>query len=390
MALNSSIEPFHVGFPQADLDDLADRLARTRWPDEVPGLGWSHGAPVSRVRPLAEHWRTTFDWRAQERELNAFPQFTTEIDGQNVHFLHVRSPEPDALPVIVTHGWPSSPLEYLDVIGPLTDPRAHGGDPATALHLVVPSLPGYGLSGPTTETGWGSTRVARAWIELMTWLGYDRFGAQGGDWGSWISREIGVLAPDRVVGVHTNGMITFPVGAPGEFDGLSDADRERLAFGEHYQRELYGFKLIQSSRPAALAYALTDSPAGLLGWTMSVLKEWTDCVDSPEEAIARDRILANVTLWWLTATAGSAARSFVETPDNPDQADLETEVRPTSVPTGVAVFPRDVLRPVRRFAERDHRAIVRWTEHDRGGTFAAAEEPDLFTADVRAFFALVR
>ncbi|MFC7330906.1 epoxide hydrolase family protein [Marinactinospora rubrisoli] len=386
---DATIRPFRINVPDHDLRDLRDRLARTRWPDEVPGLGWAHGAPLGYIRDLAEYWRTGYDWRGQEARLNAFPQFTTEIDGQNVHFLHVRSPEPDALPLLMTHGWPSSVVEYLDVIGPLTDPRSHGADPAHAFHLVIPSLPGYGLSGPTREVGWGSRRIARAWTELMRRLGYGRYGAQGSDWGTWISRELGIMDTGRVVGVHTNGMITFPIGAPGEMDGLSETDQERLAFGEYYMSELYGYKKIQSDRPQALAFALADSPVGQLAWIASVFKEWTDCADAPEEAIDRDRLLTNVMLYWLTNTAGSAARSFVETPDTAAEADLEADVPRSEVPTGVAVFPKGILRPIRRFAERDTN-IVHWTEFDRGGTFAAMEQPGLFVQDVRAFFATVR
>lgn len=382
----NNIRPFRIAIPQADLDDLSERLRRTRWPDEVPGVGWSYGVPLGYLKELAEHWRTTYDWRAHEARLNEHPQFTTEIDGQNIHFLHVRSPEPDALPLILTHGWPSSVVEYLDVIGPLTDPRAHGGDPADAFHVVVPSLPGYGLSGPTREIGWGTRRIARAWAELMKRLGHDRYGAQGGDWGTWISRELGLTAPDHVVGVHTNGLITWPSGDPAELDGLNERDQARLEFAAYYMNELYGFKKIQSTRPQTLAYALADSPVGQLAWIVGVFKEWTDADRVPEDAIDRDRILTNVMLYWLTNTAGSAARSFVETPDSPDAVDLAVEVKPSTLPMGVAVFPRDILRPIRRFAERDNQNIVHWSEFDRGGTFAAMEEPDLLIGDVRAFF----
>ncbi|MCP2258290.1 epoxide hydrolase [Streptoalloteichus tenebrarius] len=387
---NTEIRPFRLDVPEADLADLRDRLARTRWPDELPGVGWSHGAPLGYLRDLAEYWRTSYDWRRHEAALNQHPQFTTEIDGQKIHFLHVRSPEPDALPLVVSHGWPSSVAEYLDVIGPLTNPRAHGGDPADAFHLVIPSLPGYGLSGPTRELGWGSTRVARAWRELMRRLGYERYGAQGGDWGSWISRELGMTDQEHVVGVHTNGLVTFPSGDPAELADLTEDEAEWLRRAEYYMEELYGYKKIQSTRPQALAYALTDSPVGQLAWIVSVVKEWTDCGDTPEDAIDRDRILTTVMLYWLTNTAGSSARSFVETPDTAEEVDVPTEIRPSTVPTGVAVFPRDIIRPMRRFAERDNHNILRWTEFDRGGTFAATEQPDLFVDDVRAFFRLVR
>ncbi|MER6989236.1 epoxide hydrolase family protein [Saccharopolyspora hirsuta] len=378
-----AITPFRLDVPQRDLDDLRERLARTRWADEVPGPGWSYGPPLGYLRELAEYWRDDYDWQAQEARLNEFPQHTTKIDGANIHFLHVRSPRPDALPLLITHGWPSSVAEYLDVIAPLTE---------AGFHLVVPSLPGYGLSGPTSDTGWGAERVARAWAELMRRLGYERYGLQGGDWGTWISRTLAINEPERVVGLHTNGMITFPSGDPDEFAKLTDADRARMARWQRYTDELYGYKLIQSTKPQSLAYSLADSPVGLLGWIVGVLKEWTDCEDTPEDAIDRDRILTTVMLYWLTNTAGSAARSFVETPDNSGKAAEEGVIEQLTggtVPHGVAVFPKDVLAPVRPFAERINN-VVRWTEYDRGGTFPAMEEPDLYVRDVREFFASLR
>ncbi|MDA3644807.1 epoxide hydrolase [Saccharopolyspora indica] len=373
------ITPFRLDVPQHDLDDLRERLARARWADEVPGLGWSYGPPLGYLRELAEYWRDGYDWRAQEARLNELPQHTTEIDGANIHFLHVRSPRPDALPLLITHGWPSSVAEYLDVVEPLTD---------AGFHLVIPSLPGYGLSGPTVSVGWGAERVARAWAELMSRLGYERYGLQGGDWGTWISRTLAINEPERVVGLHTNGMITFPSGDPDEFGELADVDHARMARWQRYTDELYGYKLIQSTKPQSLAYSLADSPVGLLGWIVGVLKEWTDCEDTPEDAIDRDRILTTVMLYWLTNTAGSAARSFVETPDNSGKAAEEgviEQLTDGTVPHGVAVFPKDVLAPVRPFAERINN-IVRWTEYDRGGTFPAMEQPDLYVRDVREFF----
>lgn len=387
-----ALSPFRIEIPQEELDDLRQRLTLTRWPDEIPGTGWNHGAPVAYMRELVEHWRTAYDWREQEARLNEFPQYTTEIDGQNIHLLHVRSPEPDALPLVLTHGWPSSIAEYLDVIGPLTDPRAHGGDPSRAFHLVIPSPPGYGFSGPTHEFGWGARRVAEAWAEVMSRLGYERFGAQGGDWGSWISRELGVVAPDRVVGIHTNGMVTFPSGDPAEMADLTEAERARMGCWERYMNELYGYKLIQSTKPRSLAYSLADSPVGQLAWIVGVLREWTDCADAPDEALGRDRVLTTTMLYWLTNTAHSSSRSFVDSPDTAEQAEEQgvlAEIEPGTVPHGVAVFPKDVLAPVRTFAERINN-IVRWREYDRGGTFAAAEEPAVFVDDVREFFAQVR
>ncbi|WP_219508064.1 epoxide hydrolase family protein [Nonomuraea ceibae] len=369
----NDVRPFRLDTAQAELDDLRARLDRVRWPDEVPGAGWRLGAPLAHVKELAARWRDGYDWRAAEAEINRHDQYVTEIDGQRIHFLHVRSADPGATPLLITHGWPSSPVEYLDVIEPLS----------RDFHLVIPSLPGYGLSGPTTEMGWGSTRIAGAWLELMTRLGYDRFGVQGGDWGTWISREVGVLAPERVIGMHGNGIICFPIGAPGELDGLTEVERERLAFRESYLTEQYGYKLIQSARPQTFAYGMADSPVALLSWFASVYHEWSDGGIDP------DRLLTTTTIYWLTNTAGSAARSFVETPDTEQDTSVEWELKPATVPTSISVFPKDVLRPIRRFAERDNN-IVGWVEHERGGTFAALERPEEFTADVRAFFQSLR
>ncbi|TDC04236.1 epoxide hydrolase [Nonomuraea longispora] len=373
----TDIRPFRLETAQADLDDLGARLDRVRWPDEAPGHGWRLGVPLDHLKRLVEYWRTGYDWEAAQAGLNRHDQFVTEIDGQRVHFLHVRSADPGALPLLITHGWPSSPVEYLDVIEPLS----------RDFHLVIPSLPGYGLSGPTREVGWGSTRIARAWLELMTRLGYERFGVQGGDWGTWISREVGILAPERVAGMHGNGIICFPIGAPGELDGLSEAEQERLAFRESYMTEQYAYKLIQSARPQTFAYGMADSPVALLAWFAGVYHEWSDTEIEP--GIDRDRLLTTVMLYWLTNTAGSAARSFTETPDTETDTGVEWELKPATVPTSISVFPKDILRPIRRFAERDNN-IVGWVEHERGGTFAALEQPETFTADVRAFFATVR
>ncbi|WP_106396272.1 epoxide hydrolase family protein [Actinocorallia populi] len=377
----TNIEPFRIDIPQADLEDLRDRLARTRWPDELPGTGWSYGVPSSYARDLAEYWRTGYDWRRQEAALNEYPQFTTEIDGQNIHFLHVRSPEPDALPLILTHGWPGSIAEFTKVIGPLTDPRAHGGDPADAFHVVAPSLPGFGFSGPTRETGWTLSRVARAWAELMSRLGYDRYGAQGGDSGSVVSPELGRVAPEHVVGVHVNGALGFPTFAPEEMEGLTEAEQARLA--SYSDQDGTGYAILQSTRPQTLAFGLHDSPAGQMSWIVEKFKEWTDPAhELPEDAVDRDQMLTDITIYWLTGTAASSARLYRET-----AADWGRPVEKSDVPTGVAVFPGDA--GVRRVAEREHN-VVHWSEFDRGGHFAAMEAPDLLVDDVRAFFRLVR
>jgi pimeloyl-ACP methyl ester carboxylesterase len=372
------ILPFRIHIPQADLDDLRDRLARTRWPDELPGVGWSYGVPVDRLKELAAHWQTTYDWRGHEARLNGFPQFTTTVDGQNVHFLHVRSPEPGALPLILTHGWPGSVAEFLDVIGPLADPRAHGGDPADAFHVVAPSIPGYGFSGPTTATGWDVPRIARAWAELMRRLGYERYGAQGGDWGARISPELARIDPAHVVGLHVNAFVAFPSGDPAETEGLTEVERARLEGLGRWNAERSGYAQIQSTRPQTLAYALVDSPVGQLAWNT----EWFDDYGGKVGSVDRDAILTNVTLYWLTGTAGSSARLYRES-----AASWGRQVQRSAVPTGMAVFPGDST--VRSFAEREH-TIVHWSEFDRGGHFAALQAPDLLTADVREFFRHVR
>ncbi|MBE1487225.1 epoxide hydrolase family protein [Plantactinospora soyae] len=377
--------PFRLDVADAELADLRRRLAETRWPTEIPDLPWRRGVPLAYLRELAGYWHTGYDWRRQEARLNEIPQFTTVLDGANVHFLHVRSPEPDALPLIVTHGWPGSVVEFLDVLGPLSDPRRHGGDPADAFHLVVPSIPGFGLSGPLREAGWDLARVARAWAELMRLLGYRRYGAQGGDWGHAISRELGIVDAEHVVGVHLNTLLTLPSGDPVEAAALTAADRARLDRLGRAEPEMSGYAKIQGTRPQTLAYALTDSPVGQLGWIVEKFKEWTDSTDAPEDAVPRDLLLTNVMLYWLTRTAGSSANIYYE-------ASHPTAVAPPrrlTVPTGVAVFGHDVVAPVRRLAERDNN-IVHWSELDRGGHFAAMEEPDLFVADLRTFFGRLR
>jgi pimeloyl-ACP methyl ester carboxylesterase len=376
---DAEIRPFRIDISQADLDDLADRLAHTRWPDELPGAGWEAGVPLGYLKDLAAYWRTDYDWRAHEARLNEFPQFTTVIDGQNVHFLHVRSPEPGALPLVITHGWPGSVVEFMKIIGPLTDPARHGGDPADAFHVVAPSLPGFGFSTPLAAPGWDTSRVAQAWAELMHRLGYHRYGAQGGDTGSVVSPELGRIDPDHVIGVHVNNLGTFPSGDPSELAGLTQADQARLALMTTWGSDMTGYAIVQSTRPQTLSYGLTDSPAGQLAWIVEKFKEWTDPSASlPEDAVDRDLILTDVSVYWLTGTAGSAARIYYE------GARAWGQARPKSpVPTAVAVFPNDLT--IRPLAERDHN-VVHWAEFSRGGHFAAMEAPDLLVGDVRDFF----
>ncbi|MGW3941561.1 epoxide hydrolase family protein [Streptomyces phaeochromogenes] len=390
---DDTIRPFVLGIPQSDLDDLNARLDLTRWPDELPGVGWEYGVPRDYLKELARYWRHTYDWRAAEARLNEWPQFTTTIDGTNVHFAHIRSPEPDATPLIITHGWPGSIVEFLDVVGPLTDPRAHGGDPADAFHVVLPSIPGFGLSGPTRDTGWELRRVGAAFAELMDRLGYPRFGAQGGDWGAGISRELGRAFPDRVIGVHLNllpGAHASAEPTPEELAALSPPERDKTLASwrrnEEWTRERLGYATVQMTRPQTLSYGLTDSPVGQLAWIVEKFKEWTDSHDRPEDAVDRDQLLTNVMLYWLTGTAGSSARIYYE---RAHAAGWGEPVQPSTAPTALAVFPWDNFIPLRHVADRTEN-IVRWTEFDRGGHFAAMEEPDLLVGDVRAFFRELR
>jgi pimeloyl-ACP methyl ester carboxylesterase len=389
------LRPFRIDIPQADLDDLKARLANTRWPSEVPGVGWSRGVPVNYLKELAEYWRTSFDWRAQEAQLNQFPQYVTTIDEQNIHFLHVRSPEPDAPALLLLHGWPGGVVDWLDVIGPLSNPRAHGGDPADAFDLIIPSLPGFGFSTPLAGPGMSPATMAGVLTQLMSRLGYQRYGVQGYDTGSWVAPEMAKQDPDRVIGVHVNAMITFPIGAPGEMDDLTEVEQRRWQAMQNFND---GYLQCNSKRPQTVTYGLHDSPVGQLAWIVEKFKELTDPeAGLPEDSIDRDRILTDVSLYWLTGTAGSAAQVYYETMSANDWAaegsDWETassdswESEPATVPTGILVSNHDVT--VRRWAERDHN-VVRWTELDRGGHFLSMEAPDLLIADVREFFQKVR
>jgi epoxide hydrolase len=371
METNAEISPFRIDVPQADLDDLRGRLARTRWPDELPGAGWDYGIPLEYTRELAEYWRTGYDWRVHEARLNDFDQFTTTIDGQRIHFLHIRSSSADALPLIITHGWPGSVVEFMEIIGPLSD----------TFHLVIPSIPGYGFSGPTHERGWDVRRVARAWAALMARLGYQRYGAQGGDWGAIISRELGLADPEHVAGVHLNMLVSRP---PDDLGELTEEEIRRLQAARDFRTTGSGYNMIQSTRPQTLAYGLTDSPAGQLAWITEKFYEWTDG-GLPHEAVDRDQLLTNVTVYWVTGTAGSSARLYYET----RQARAWNPAARSEVPTGVAVFPREIAPAIRRFAERDNN-ITHWSEFDRGGHFAAMEVPELLTGDIRAFFRTLR
>jgi pimeloyl-ACP methyl ester carboxylesterase len=394
---DDEIRPFRIEIPQADLEDLRSRLARTRWPAQ-PKVGWhgvddwSRGVPLDYLKQLAGYWATDFDWRAQEAALNEIPQFTTVIDGQVIHFFHQRSPEPDALPLILTHGWPSSPVEFSKLIGPLTDPRAHGGDPADAFHVVVPSLPGYGFSNPIGAAGFSLFGIARSWAELMSRLGYERYVAQGTDVGSGVAGMLPMVDPRRVAGVHLSGTgASTPFGPPVDLDGLSAADRARAERFNTFRDEGLGYLFLQSTRPQTLAYSLNDSPAGQLAWITEKFHEWTDpAATLPEEAVDRDQLLTNVSIFWFTGSGASAAhavyegmqawRAFAAQQESGEAQQWHPEQ--ACPPTGVAVFAADST--IRSLMD-PLGTIKHWSEFDRGGHFAAMEVPDLLTDDIRAF-----
>jgi uncharacterized protein (TIGR03086 family) len=370
-----ALRPFRAEVPQSALDDLRARLQRALWPDDLPA---EYGVTNERVRALAEYWLEKFDWRTFEARLNAYPQFLTEIDGETIHFLHVRSSRADATPLVLTHGWPGSVAEYLDLIGPLTEPESPG---APAFHLVIPSLPGFGFSGPTKAAGWGMYRTAAAWAELMSRLGYESYGAAGNDAGSMISPEIGRLAPEKVVGVHVTQLFSFPSGDPAEMADLSEADQAALAHLQWFYENMFSFNQLHSQQPHTLAFALADSPLGLLAWNAQLFGEHLDA----------DFVLANVALYWLTGTGGSSIRFYYE-----DAHTTSHPAEPTTVPTALAMFKGD-FQSIRRFAERDHANIVSWNAYDAGtgaggprdaaGHYAAHEAPGVLVADIRQFFA---
>ncbi len=375
---NNEITPFQIAVPQSDLDDLRTRLQRTRWTDELPGAGWERGVPVSYLRELAGYWAEKFDWRAQEATLNEYPQFTTEIDGQRVHFLHVRSARTDATPLLLIHGWPGSVVDFLDLIEPLTAPAAD----EPAFHLVIPSVPGFGFSGPITETGWNDTRIASAFAELMARLGYDRYGVQGGDIGAFIAPALGRIDADHVIGIHANALVTFPTGDPADLAALTEPEQQRLKAMKNFQDDMSAYMQLQGTRPQTLAHALADSPTGQLAWIVEKYKEWTDSTkELPEDAVDRDRLLTIISIYWYTDTARSVANSYYE---RFHDASMWAPKPPATVPTGVAVFATADYA-IRRFAEKAHN-ITHWSEFYSGGHFPALETPELLVGDVREFF----
>jgi epoxide hydrolase len=386
--MSDEVMPFRVEVSEADLRDLGERLKRTRWPEAETVADWSQGVPLTYLRELCRYWGDEYDWRATEARLNDIPQFRTRIDGLGIHFLHVRSPHADALPLVLTHGWPGSMVEFQKVIEPLTNPTAHGGDAADAFHLVCPSLPGYGFSDKPAYPGWGVQRIADAWSVLMARLGYRRYGAQGGDWGTSISTCIGQQDAAHVIGIHLIPPLAPP--DPATFGDLTDAERAALASLQHASEWESGYSEEHATRPQTIGYGLVDSPVGLCAWIVEKFWAWTDYDGHLDNVLTRDELLDNVMLYWLPGTGASAARLYWESTRQVNQWISGSLDDTVTVPTGCSIFPRELQRPSRRWAAKRFLDIRHWSELDRGGHFAAFEQPELFVDEVRAFFRLVR
>ena len=378
--------PFSIAVPDADLADLRDRLARTRWPDRETVEDWSQGIPLQYVQELCGYWASAYEWRRCEAMLNAWGSGRARLDGGDpeplwIHFLHIRSPHPRAFPIVLTHGWPGSVIEFSKVIGPLTDPLAHGGDPADAFHVVCPTLPGYGFSEKPAHPGWGIDRTGRAWAQLMAGLGYGRYGAQGGDWGAMVTTAVGLQDTEHCAGIHLNMAIAPP--GPEDLSDLTETEKGALDAMGHYDRWDSGYSKQQSTRPQTLGYGLVDSPAGQAAWIVEKFWSWTDCDGHPENVLTRDELLDNVMMYWLPGTGASSARMYWESFHS-------TSLEPVAAPTGISVFPREIFRVSRRWAEKRFSDLRFFSEPERGGHFAAFEQPQRFVEDVRAFFRTVR
>jgi epoxide hydrolase len=377
--MDEDVRPFRIEVPEAVIEDLRARLRNTRWPEPETVTDWSQGTPLAYTRELCRYWLEDYDWPAASARLNQFPQFITAIDGLDIHFIHVRSPHPDATPLVLTHGWPGSVAEFRAVTGPLTDPVAHGGSAADAFHVVCPSLPGYGFSGKPATAGWGAERTADAWDQLMGRLGYERYGAQGGDWGSLVTMNLAWRHPDHLVGIHLN---LVPGAGPADRAAadLTDAERGSLAALAEHQKTGTGYSKQQSTRPQSVGYGLVDSPAALAGWIVEKFYAWTDNDGDPASAVSTDDLLDNLMLYWLPAAGASAARLYWESLSRFRGA------APITVPAGCSIFPAEIYRPSRRWAEPLFTDLRYWNELDKGGHFAAFEQPEAFIAEVRAAF----
>lgn len=379
---DAPIRPFQINIAEGQLDDLRRRIKATRWPDRETVDDWTQGVPLAYVQEVCDYWANSYDWRATEKRLNAIPQFVTEIDGCDVHFLHVRSPEPNAIPLVLTHGWPGSIVEFLKVIGPLSDPTKYGGSSTDAFHVVCPSLPGYGFSGKPTEKGWGVEHIGRAWGTLMARLGYDRYVAQGGDWGAAVTGAIGALDPEHCAAIHLN-MVVGVRPDPETMNDLTDLEKAAIAGLQYYQDWDSGYSKEQSTRPQTVGYGLVDSPAGLAAWILEKFWAWTDCDGHPENALTRDEMLDDIMLYWLPGAGASSARLYWE-------SFARGSANPIKVPVGCSIFPREIFRASRRWAEKRFETICHWNELEKGGHFAAFEQPETFVNEVRDCFRAVR
>lgn len=378
--MSDDVRPFTIDVPDGLLDDLRARLANTRWPESEPVGDWSQGTPLAYVQDVCRYWHDEYDWRAREAALNRFDQFVTEIDGLDIHFVHHRSPHPDALPLLLSHGWPGSIVEFHKVIEPLTDPTKHGGDAADAFHVVAPSLPGYGFSAKPTETGWGVERIGAAFSALMARLGYDRYVAQGGDWGSALTNVVGAVDPEHCAAIH----LTLAMGArPSSVDDPTPQEMHALERAKYYRDWDSGYSTQQATRPQTVGYGLVDSPAGQVAWILEKFWAWTDCGEGadrhPENVLTRDELLDNVMLYWINGNAASSARLYWQSFRRRDPLEV-------TIPVGFASFPAEVVPPVRSWVEPTYPGLCHWAEYDRGGHFAAFEVPEVFVDELRTFF----
>ncbi len=379
--MSNVVHPFTLAVPDSALADLRRRLEATRWPEKEPVSDWSQGVPLANLQALVDYWLTKYDWRRCEAMLNKFGQFKTEIDGLGIHFLHLRSPNANALPLVLSHGWPGSVIEFHKVLGPLTDPAAYGGDPADAFHVVAPSLPGFGFSDKPAETGWKVQRIGKAWHALMTRLGYTRYVAQGGDWGSVVTTAMGVQRPKGLEAIHVNLPLVMP---EGPFENLTPAENDMLQSMLFYDAWDSGYSKQQSTCPQTIGYSLADSPTGLAGWIFEKFWRWTDCAGDPLNALSYDELIDNLMLYWLPNNGASSARIYWESfVGGLGAVELH-------IPTGVSVFPKEIYRAPRSWADRCMHNIIHWNELERGGHFAAFEQPDLFVQEVRDCFRQVR
>jgi pimeloyl-ACP methyl ester carboxylesterase len=379
----SEIHPFIFAAPEHALSDLKNRLAATRWPERETPNDWSQGVPLAYLQEICAYWREEYDWRRCETRLNYWPQFLTNLQGLAIQFMHVRSPVPNALPLLITHGWPGSVVEFLKVVGPLTDPAAHGGDPRDAFHLVCPTLPGFGFSGKPTAPGWNIQRIGQAWGELMARLGYARYVAQGGDWGSMVTHSMALTETAHCAGIHVNMPLVTPTAD--SRSNLTAFEQAAIAGGKHYWEWDSGYSKQQSTRPQTLGYGLVDSPSGQAAWILEKFWAWTDCNGYPENALSRDELLDNIMFYWLPAAAASSARLYWESFGR-----MASPQEPIHLPVGVSIYPHEIFRPSRRWAEARYTNLTHYNVLDKGGHFAAFEQPEIFVDEVRSAFRALR